>query len=274
MLTDVRSRGVAIAAVVLAVLAAGASAKAQELVPHLAVYEVTTGRAPAGVTPPEITGTYVFRLQAECDGGMKFEQRLRFEAMAPSGMTTIDQTSTGGESADGKRYRFTHRTTVDNKTEPEVRGEVDLGGEGAQARYSQPAGRTVNIPGDTMFPISILRRAVKAARDAEAGFEGRFFMGDKPEPPQAVSVLLGKPPRRVAEMAPPQGERGLIEGRDRFYFRASFYEDQAKSNGEPRHELSSVTLDNGVEVWGTHEQGELRLEYRLIRIESQPKPQC
>lgn len=257
----------------LAALALPAPVLAQQLVPHLAVYEVTTGRAPSGVTPPEVQGTYVFRLQAECGGGMTFEQRLRFEVRGPAGTTVIDQTSSGAESGDGKRYRFTHRATIDNKAEPEVKGEVDLAA-GGEARFSLPAGRSVPVPPDTLFPVSILRRAVKAGVGGEEGFEGRFFMGDKPEPPQAVSVLLGKPPRRVAELPPPQGERGLVEGRNRFYFRASFYDDEARSTGEPKHELSSVTLDNGIEVWGTHEQGDLRLEYRLIRIESQPRPQC
>jgi hypothetical protein len=38
--------------------------------------------------------------------------------------------------------------------------------------------------------------------------------------------------------------------------------------------MSSVTLDNGVEIWGTHEHGELRLEYRLIRLETLPRPNC
>jgi hypothetical protein len=266
------------AAVVLAACltaAASTPALAQDLASHLAVYEITTGRAPAGVSPPEVSGTYVFRLQGECDGSLKFEQRLRFELKAPSGQTTVDQTSVGTESADGKRYRFTHRTTVDGKTEPEVRGEVGPGaGEELQVRFSQPEGRAVSIPADSLFPISMLRRTVRAVQAGETGFEGRFFMGDKPGAPQAVSVLLGKPPRRVAELPPPQGDRNLLDGRERFYFRASFYEDGGKSTGEPKHELSSVTLDNGVEIWGTHEQGELRLEYRIIRIESLPKPQC
>jgi hypothetical protein len=249
-------------------------AVAQDLVPHLAVYEVTTGRAPSGVTPPEIRGTYVFRLQDECGGGMKFEQRLRFEARAAGGTTELDQTSTGSESADGKHYRFVHKSSVDGKVHPEVKGELDFGDGGeATARFSHPPGRTVTVPAGTLFPISILRRAVKAARDREEGFDGRFFIGDKPEAPQVVSVLLGKPPRRVTELPLPQGDRALVEGRERFYFRASFYDDD-KGTGEPRHEMSSVTLDNGVEIWGTHEQGELRLEYRLIRIEAMAKPSC
>lgn len=273
MLTVGPSRGAALALGLLAALGATAPAAAQELASHLAVYEVTTGRAPTGVTPPEIRGTYVFRLHAECDGGLAFEQRLRFEARAPGSETVVDQTSTGWESADGKRYRFAHRTSVDGKELPEVRGDAELGAK-PQAHFTQPAERIVELTPDTVFPVSLLRRTVKAAAADEAGFEGRFFLGDKPEPPQVISVLLGKPPRRVSDLPPPQGDRALVASQGRFYFRAAFYEDQARSTGEPRHEMSSVTLANGVEIWGTHEQGDLRLEYRLTRIEALPKPKC
>lgn len=253
---------------------AGGQAQAQTLVPHLAVYEVVTGRAPAGVTPPEITGTYVFRLQDECGGGMKFEQRLRFEARGAGGATVVDQTTTGWEADDGKRYRFTHKNAVDSTAQPEMRGEAELGDGEGEAKFSRPVGRVVPLPAGTLFPISILRRAIKAAADGESGFEGKFFMGDKPEAPQTVAALLGKPPRRVLELPPPQGDRALVSGRQQFYFRVAFYDDKPNAAGEPRHEMSSVTLDNGVEIWGTHEQGELRLEYRLTRIERVPPPRC
>ncbi|HKV00154.1 MAG TPA: DUF1849 family protein, partial [Vineibacter sp.] len=89
---------IAVAAVWLAAVAAAVPAQAQELTPHLAVYEVVTGRAPAGASPPEVRGTYAFRLQGECDGGLRFEQRLRFEARTPAGTTEVDQTSIGWES--------------------------------------------------------------------------------------------------------------------------------------------------------------------------------
>lgn len=261
--------------VALAVAAAlPAAAAAQTLVPHLAVYEVVTGRAPNGVTPPEIRGTYVFRLQGECGGGLKFEQRLRFEAQSPGGVTVVDQTSTGWESDDGKRYRFAHKSTVDNQAQPEMRGEVEPADGDSEAKFSQPVGRVVTLPAGTLFPISILRRTIKAAADGESGFDGRYFMGDKPEAPQSVAVLLGKPPRRVLDLPPPQGDRALVSGRQQFYFRVAFYDDKPNAAGEPRHEMSSVTLDNGVEIWGTHEQGELRLEYRLTRIEPVPAPRC
>jgi hypothetical protein len=38
--------------------------------------------------------------------------------------------------------------------------------------------------------------------------------------------------------------------------------------------MSSVTLDNGIELYGTHEQGEGGIEYRITRLEPIPKPVC
>ena len=37
---------------------------------------------------------------------------------------------------------------------------------------------------------------------------------------------------------------------------------------------ASVTLDNGIELYGTHEQGDNGIEYRITRLEPLPKPEC
>ena len=36
--------------------------------------------------------------------------------------------------------------------------------------------------------------------------------------------------------------------------------------------LFSATLDNGIELFGTHEEGENGIEYRITRLEALPKP--
>ena len=38
--------------------------------------------------------------------------------------------------------------------------------------------------------------------------------------------------------------------------------------------MSSVTLDNGIELYGTHEQGDGGIEYRITRLEAIAKPEC
>ena len=39
-------------------------------------------------------------------------------------------------------------------------------------------------------------------------------------------------------------------------------------------EMNSLVLDNGVELYGTHEEGEGGIEYRITRLEPLPKPNC
>ena len=94
------------------------------------------------------------------------------------------------------------------------------------------------------------------------------------KPPQQVNAVIGKVPRRLADVKIPEGAEELVDGRTRIYYRAGFFDTEAKGQGEPAFEMSSVTLDNGIELYGTHEQGEGGIEYRITRLEPLPKPEC
>ena len=103
-----------------------------------------------------------------------------------------------------------------------------------------------------------------------------FFFGDKVKPPQSVNVVIGKVPKRLSDVKVPDGAESLVDGRVRIYYRAGFFDEPTKGQGpgEPAFEMSSVMLDNGVELYGTHEQGESGIEYRITRLEPLPKPEC
>ena len=76
----------------------------------------------------------------------------------------------------------------------------------------------------------------------------------------------------------PEGAEQLADGRSRIYYRAGFFEAPSKevsqTQGEPAFEMSSITLDNGIELYGTHEEGDGGIEYRITRLEPLPKPEC
>jgi hypothetical protein len=80
-------------------------------------------------------------------------------------------------------------------------------------------------------------------------------------------------PRRLADFALPENAGALGKG-ERIYFRGGFFDAGNKAAGEPTYEMSSITLDNGVELWGTNEQTDTAIEYRLTRLEPLPKPTC
>ena len=258
----------ALAATTLALPAA-----AQEMQPHRAVYTAVMlekGK-PSGGTP----GTYAFELKLTCDGYV-MNQRMRLEVEGPRGTAVSEQQSQMTESRDGKKLHFEHRSTVNGRQVSLFKGEATLGDDGrGQARYSDPEGQTVSLPAGTMFPIALTRATIRHAKAGDGSFDALFYYGEKVKPPQAVNVLIGRVPKRLADLQIPEGGDGLVNGRGRIYYRGGFFDAQAKGQGEQAaFEMSSLVLDNGIELYGTHEESDGGIEYRITRLESVPKPNC
>jgi hypothetical protein len=250
-----------------------APALAQDFAAHRAVYSVVTlekGK-PSGDAP----GTYAYELKLTCDGGYVINQRLRLEMAGARGSIVSEQQSQMTESRDGKKLVFEHRTTANGKQTGLVKGEALIGDDGSgQARFTDPEGQTVALPGGTLFPVAIARATIRQAKAGENGFDTLFFFGEKVKPPQSVNILIGKVPKRLADVNIPEGAEALAEGRARIYYRAGFFDAGTKGQGEPAFEMSSLTLDNGIELFGTHEESDGGIEYRITRLEALPKPTC
>lgn len=263
-------RRLLVPAAALFVLAAPATA--QEMVPHRAVYEVNSieNGKPTGNTP----GTYAYELKLTCDGYVIY-QRLRLETAGQRSTVVSEQQTQMTESKDGRKLTFEHRSVAGGKQTSLMKGEAAMSDDGTgEARFSDPPNQTVALPAGTMFPVAIARATIRAAKAGENGLDARFFFGDKVKPPQQVNAVIGKVPRRLADVKIPEGAEELVDGRTRIYYRAGFFDAEAKGAGEPAFEMSSVTLDNGIELYGTHEQGEGGIEYRITRLEPLPKPVC
>ena len=258
----------------LAAVATLAPAAAQDFAPHRAVYAVSAmdrGKPGTGTS-----GTYAFELRLTCDGYV-VNQRLRLETAGARAAVASEQQSQMTESRDGKKLRFEHRTTTGGRQTSLVKGEALIGDDGkGEARFTDPEGQTVALPGTTLFPVAIARETIRQAKAGEQGFDTQFFFGEKVKPPQSVNILIGKLPKRLSDVKIPEGGESLADGRTRIYYRAGFFDAQAdgKGQGEPAYEMSSVTLDNGVELYGTHEESDGGIEYRITRLEPLPKPEC
>ena len=243
-------------------------AAAQEFAPHKAAYAVNVlehGKAGASI------GNYAYELKLTCEAYV-ITQRLRLDA---GGVT--EQQSQMTESRDGRTLQFEHRSMVNGKQTSLVKGEAVLDDKGTgQAHFSQPEGQTAALPAGTMFPIAIARATARHAKENDGGFDGLFFYGEKPKPPQAVNTLIGRVPKRHAGLKIPDGADALVKGHGQIYYRAGFFDADGKSKGErAAFEMSSLMLDNGIELWGTHEEGEGGgIEYSITRLEAVPLPTC
>lgn len=261
---------------IAALLAAGFAlpAAAQELQPHRAVYDVTMlDKGKPGGGPP---GTYAFELKQTCDGYV-INQRMRLQLEISQGaMVVSEQTSTMTESRDGKKLHFEHHSAVNGKETSQMRGDATLDDDGqGQALFTIPEGQSVALPKGTVFPNTMTRITIQHAKAGDGGFDTLFFFGEKVKPPQQVNVVIGRVPKRLADYKIPEGGESLAENRGRIYYRGAFFDAHPKDkSGEAAYEMSSLMLDNGIELYGTHEEGESGIEYRINRLESLPKPTC
>ena len=243
-------------------------AAAQEFAPHKAAYAVNAldhGKLGASI------GNYAYELRLTCEAYV-ITQRLRLDTGG-----VAEQQSQMTESRDGRTLQFEHRSMVNGKQTSLVKGEAVLDDKGAgQAHFSQPEGQTAALPAGTMFPIAIARATARHAKENDGGFDGLFFYGEKPKPPQAANTLIGRVPKRLAGLKSPDGADPLVKGHGQIYYRAGFFDADGKSKGErPTFEMSSLMLDNGIELWGTHEEGDGGgIEYSITRLEAVPLPTC
>ena len=246
---------------------------AQELQPHRAVYSVSM--LEKGKPGPGRTGTYAFELKQSCEGYV-INQRMRLEVEGSKGSVVSEQTSQMTESRDGRKLRFEHHSVANGKQTSLLRGDATLDDDGrGQALFSEPEGQSVALPKGTLFPGALTRATIQNAKGEDGGFDALFFYGEKVKPPQTVNLVLGRVPRRLADFKLPEGAESLGENRARIYYRGAFFEAEPKSRtGEAAYEMSSLMLDNGIELYGTHEEGEGGIEYRLTRLEPLAKPTC
>lgn len=248
-------------------------AAAQELQPHRAVYAVSMlEKGKPGMGAP---GTYAFELKQTCDGYV-INQRMRLEVEGSKGAIVSEQTSQMTESRDGRKLHFEHHSAANGKQTSLMRGDASLDDDGAgQSLFGEPEGQSVALPKGTLFPNAMTRVTIQHAKAGDGGFDSLFFYGEKVKPPQQVNVVIGRVPKRLADFKIPEGGEQLAENRARIYYRGAFFDPQPKGqSGEAAYEMSSLMLDNGIELYGTHEEGDGGIEYRVTRLEALPKPTC
>jgi hypothetical protein len=250
-------------------------AAAQDMAPHKAAYSVNT--IENGKVGSDVIGTYAYEMKLTCEGYV-ITQRLRLDVEGGRGSIASEQQSQMTENKDGRTLHFEHRSMLNGRQASLVKGEAIIDDKGlGQAHFSQPENQSAALPAGTLFPIAIARATIEHYKAGDSGFDGLFFYGEKPQPPQSVNVLIGKVPKRLADIKIPEGAEALAKGHDRIYYRGGFFDAEAKNKGErPAFEMSSLMLDNGIELWGTHEEGDNGggIEYRITRLEALPRPTC
>jgi hypothetical protein len=244
---------------------------------HTAFYELSIGRVDANSNIVDARGRMVAEWRLTCRGWTT-NQRL-IVSMAPGEGEPIasEVTMTSFESLDGKAYSFDSETKIGGETVELVRGKAKRPGPGlpGMARYSEPRGLVLDLPGNTVFPFEHTIEVLEAAARGERRAFSYYFDGSQPEisPMAANSLILGTS-RKPEDGA--QNTFGKLSDANWWLVRLAMFDGQAATSGNeaPEFEMTQLLQENGVVRRFEFDYGDFTLVAALVKIEEIARPKC
>ncbi len=241
------------------------------LLPHKAVYGLSLGDLRTTGSVVDAAGRFEFEWSDVCDG-WAVNQRFRIALLYTDGMSVnFGWSLSSWESKDGRRYRFFIRRFDGAGGGETVRGEAEIGADGAgEAVFSQPEHRVVALPAGTLFPTAHTSYVLEHAEAGGAPVWTLVFDGSGDEGLFGVSAALS---RRLSPEAPSRLPSPLLQGVESWQMNMAFYGVDS-SDLEPEQEQGLRLYANGVVDEMRLDYGEFLLDADLIEITPLPQPDC
>ncbi len=263
-------RPLALAFALLAGLVSGPLAAAG-LVPHRAIYSLKLGSVRPNAGLVDARGAVKMVLEKTCYGWIITQEMTMEMYTTAGGVIRQDSRVAGWESLDGTSYRFASRNTLGKQVE-RFKGEARLGAAGkpGKATFKVPAGKSMVLPEDTLFPAGhtawLIERALAGDRQAPR----TVFDGTDGQGPREVTAFIGP---RVESGE--HGKKGLGElvQRPGWNVRMAFYPLDSRA-AAPEYEVEVLQLDNGVAPRVVLDYPQMTVIMTMEKVETIPLPPC
>ena len=244
---------------------------------HRAFYEISIGHIDQRSSIRDARGRMVTEWRRACEGWTT-SQRLAL-SMAPSEGEPIDSevTLTSFENADGTEYVFDSETRIGGETVELVRGRAarEAPGKVGTATYEEPAGLSLDLPADTVFPVEHTLVLLDAAERGDRRAFNHYFDGSQPEisPLASNAMILGKP-RDSADGK--FAQFGDLTARRWWPVRLAMFNGRASRGGEeqPEFEMTQKLQDNGIVRSFEFDYGDFSLIASMVELEELDTPRC
>jgi len=244
---------------------------------HRAFYEISIGRVDQGSSILDARGRMVTEWRRACEGWTT-SQRL-VVSMAPGEGEPIDSevTLTSFENADGTEYVFDSETRIGGETVELVRGRAarEAPGKVGKVTYEEPAGLSLDLPADTVFPFEHTLVLLDAAERGDRRAFNHYFDGSQPEisPLASNALILGKPRDGADGQFAQFGE---LTARKWWPIRLAMFNGRVSHGGEeqPEFEMTQNLQDNGIVRSFEFDYGDFSLVASMVELEELDAPRC
>ena len=251
-------------------LVAAAPARAIDVTPHRATYEMSLAKAqPAsGITSAE--GRMIFEWGDSCDGWTVQQHYDLTMGYEESGASKISIAFITWESKDGLHYRYNVRKLRDGQPDEDLKGEASLpaSDKPGEAIFSKPDDQRVPLEARTLFPTGHTIALVEAALAGEVFLARKVFDGGTLAGPDQVTAGIG-----AMHAADPKDPEPLL--RKRWWpVRMAFFGADSGDAAQPDYELGMDLQEDGIARNMTLDYGTFSVRAKLSKIEKLPPPRC
>ena len=259
----------------VAVLFQPAVAAAVDTAPHRAAYTFTLKSAKRTSGIVDVGGGMSYEIVDSCDG-WTVNQRILLRMINRRNRVTRSVTSySSWESKDGRRFRFSSRTTRNGSVRERYRGTASINADGTGlAVYTQPKPIRMQLPKGSIFPTAHSELIVRRAQAGQTFTWRILFDGTTDEGPYGVSAVTGKARGTArgdeAEIQKVVGRQGV----GKFWPVSLAFFPNNSSKAVPEYELRVGMHANSIARWLVMDYGNFIIDARLAKFKSLPMAKC
>jgi hypothetical protein len=233
--------------------AEAASAASAAFLPHQALYNLSLVKSRGSASIDNARGRILYNFSGSPCEGYASEFRQVSELNSGEGKVTLsDLRSTSWEDAEGKSYRFTIETRMNDVETRPVDGLAERTGDHITVKLKQPEAKTFTLDGSTVFPTEQIRRIISAAKQGKSLLELTVYDGsENGEKVYNTLTVIGQPipTDRSTGIPDPSISNDQMKSLARWPVTVSYYDRDAKAkDGEqtPVYAMSFELFENGV----------------------------
>jgi hypothetical protein len=258
-------------AAALAVAVIG-EARAVEVMPHKALYDMTLLSAKPSSGVVGATGTLAYQWGESCDG-WTIEQRYKLDMQYEDDPAQeIGSAFVTWESKDGLKYRFNERKTRNGQVEEEIRGDAMLNAKdhSGSANFTRPKEQSFDLPSGSLFPTAHTLTLLRKGETGEDFMSAPVFDGSEFDGAVLISAVIG--PKAATGGVAADITSPLLK-RPSWKIRMAFF-PESSTEERPDYELSMRMLDSGISSEMTIDYGDYVVRAKLKELQPLPKPAC
>jgi hypothetical protein len=251
-------RPLLLSAVAIALMPGFSSAKAANaasaaFLSHQALYNLNLAKSRGSAAIDNARGRILYRFSGSACEGYASEFRQVSELNSGEGKVTLsDLRSSSWEDAEGKSYRFTIDTRMNDVETSPVDGFAERSGDHITVKLKKPEAKTFELDGSTVFPTEQIRRIIAAAKQGKSLLELTVYDGsDDGQKVYNTLSVIGQPipADRSTGTPDPSINNDQMKSLTRWPVTVSYYDRNAKAkDGEqtPVYAMSFELFENGV----------------------------